>query len=146
MVEGTRVATLWVRHAPSSAAVARRSVAAAFQKAGLSSDQAFDAALIASELVGNAVRHGSPLPSGHLAVEWSFGHEGYTISVTDGGTVAGEIAAREADSLDVSGRGLMIVAALSQDWGVASEDGRTTVWARGQLPAEWTEPSLRSVG
>ena len=139
------MATLWVRHAPSSAAVARRSVSAAFQKAGLSSDQAFDAALIASELVGNAVRHGSPLPSGHLAVEWAFADEGYTISVTNGGTVGQTIAAREVDCLDISGRGLMIVAALSRDWGVANADGCTTVWARGELPAEWSMPSLRTV-
>lgn len=120
-------------------------MSAAFQRAGLSADQAFDAALIASELVGNAVRHGSPLPSGHLAVEWSFGAEGYTISVTDGGNCSGEIAAREADSLDVSGRGLMIVAALSRDWGVAKADGCTTVWARGELPREWSMPALHSV-
>lgn len=145
MLEGNQVATLWVRHAPSSAAVARRSVAAAFQKAGLSSDQAYDAALIASELVGNAVRHGSPLPSGHLAVEWSFGNEGYTISVTDGGHPSDRIAAREAGSMDVSGRGLMIVEALCRDWGVANTDGHTTVWARGELPAEWSMPSLKSV-
>jgi len=139
------VATLWLRHAPSSAAVARRSVAAAFQKAGLTSDQAYDAALIASELVGNAVRHGLPLPSGHLAVEWTLGAEGYyTISVTDGGTSAEQITPQAADTLDVSGRGLMIVAALCQDWGVARADGSTTVWARGELPAHWARPTART--
>ncbi|HEX2905178.1 MAG TPA: ATP-binding protein [Jatrophihabitans sp.] len=139
------MATLWVRHAPSSAAVARRSVSAAFERAGLSAEQAFDAALIASELVGNAVRHGSPLPSGQLAVEWTLAADGYTISVTDGGSTGSEIVPREADSLDPSGRGLMIVAALSQDWGVASGDGRTTVWARGALSATQPSRSLHGV-
>lgn len=138
------MATLWLRHAPASAAVARRSVAAAFQKAGMSADQAYDAALIASELVGNAVRHGSPLPSGHLAVEWTLSGEDYTISVTDGGTSATEIRPREADNLDVGGRGLMIIAALCQDWGVARTPGSTTVWARGALPNQWARPSART--
>lgn len=140
------MATLWVRHAPSSAAVARRSVAAAFQAAGLSADEAYDAALIASELVSNAVRHGSALPSGHLVVEWTFGPEGYTISVTNASTPGARIAARVADSVEATGRGLLIVAALARDWGVAEADGCTTVWARGELPARFRLPSLHSVG
>jgi anti-sigma regulatory factor (Ser/Thr protein kinase) len=147
------VATLWVRHAPSSAAVARRSVSAAFQKAGMNSDDAFDAALIASELVGNAVRHGQPLPSGHLAVEWALDHTGYTISVTDGGDCA-NIAAKPGDrhnsaSLhDTAGRGLMIVAALADRWGVQNTGGSTQVWAHGTLsaPLDWHHDALQDVG
>ena len=50
------------------------------------------------------------------------------------------------DCLDVSGRGLMIVAALSRDWGVANAEGCTTVWARGELSAESSLPALHSVG
>lgn len=131
------MATLWLEHAASSAAIARRSLSTALQEAGLSADDAYDAALIASELVGNAVRHGSPLPSGHLAVEWTFGSEdgSYTIAVTDGGQHAGnEIRPQVAAESDPSGRGLMIVAALATDWGVAHRDHATTVWARCSLP------------
>ena len=130
------VSTLWVRHASSSAAVARKSVQAAFCRAGAPEDDAFDAALIASELIANAVRHARPLPSGHLAVEWTLDSAGYTISVTDGGSNI-DVEARTASARDISGRGLMIVAALSQDWGVSSSSSEpgadTTVWARGSF-------------
>ncbi|MDQ1741084.1 MAG: hypothetical protein QOE53_2736 [Pseudonocardiales bacterium] len=127
------MSTLWVQHASSSAAVARRSVLAAFDAAGLPTEQALDAALIASELVANAVRHAAPLPSGQLAVSWSVDSDGYQISVTDGGvpgTTRPQISARQAGSRELAGRGLQIVAELSDDWGVAAEDGATTVWAR----------------
>ena len=156
------MSTLWVRHASSSAAVARRSVLAAFGAAGLPTEQALDAALIASELVGNAVRHAAPLPSGQLAVNWSVDSDGYQISVTDGGATAAtpgatdaaadttapgaadttapvsarpEIAARQAGSHDIDGRGLRIVAELCDDWGVSAQAGATTVWARARTPA-----------
>ncbi|MEO7259651.1 MAG: ATP-binding protein [Jatrophihabitantaceae bacterium] len=132
---------MWVRHTASSAAVARRSVLAAFGNAGVDSERALDAALIASELVGNAVRHAAPLPSGQLAVSWLVDSDGYQISVTDGGgsegsdSSAADISARQAGSQDTSGRGLRIVAELADSWGVAAEDGATTVWARAGTPA-----------
>ena len=132
------MSTLWVRHSPGSAAVARRSVRAAFAAAGLTAEQALDAALITSELVGNAVRHAVPLPSGQLAVSWSWNSDGYQISVTDGGTpgrARPRISARQAGRHDPHGRGLQIVAELADDWGVAAADGVTTVWARTRTPA-----------
>jgi anti-sigma regulatory factor (Ser/Thr protein kinase) len=135
------MSTLWLRHAPGSAAVARRSVLAAFGAAGVAGEPAQDAALIVSELVGNAVRHAAPLPSGRLAVRWSVDRDGYSVSVTDGGigtpatgSRAGRIAARRTGSQDPTGRGLRIVAALADSWGVAAEDGATTVWARTRMP------------
>jgi anti-sigma regulatory factor (Ser/Thr protein kinase) len=131
------VSTLWVRHAFSSAAIARHLVLAAFGDAGLTGEHAHDAALIASELVGNAVRHGAPLPSGQLTVSWSLDADGYQISVTDGGAVesaAAGISARQAGGQDTEGRGLRIVAELADTWGVAAEDGATTVWARARTP------------
>jgi anti-sigma regulatory factor (Ser/Thr protein kinase) len=139
------VATLSVRHAPASAAIARRNVGDALQRAGLTADQAFDAALIASELVGNAIRHGRALPSGDIVIEWQLSAEGYYIAVTDGGNSPG-VAPKEADVLDTSGRGLMIVAALTQEWGVINHDNATTVWAQASLAADAaSQPSLQSI-
>jgi len=143
------VSTLWVRHASSSAAIARRQVLAAFDDAGVTSEHALDAALIASELVGNAVRHAAPLPSGQLAVSWVLDSDGYQISVTDGGSSGSESAAndssgsddpagisvRHAGPQDTTGRGLRIVAELCDAWGVTDEAGATTVWARAAISA-----------
>ncbi|HEU5271859.1 MAG TPA: ATP-binding protein [Jatrophihabitans sp.] len=139
------MAILSVRHTPASAAIARRNVADALQRAGLTSDQAFDAALIASELVGNAVRHGRPLPSGNITVEWQLSAESYYIGVTDGGT-ARAVAPKDADVLDTNGRGLMIVAALSQEWGVNNNENTTTVWAQAGLNQDANaQHSLQSI-
>lgn len=138
------MATLLVRHTPTSAALARHSVQTALLDSGAGDEEAFDAALIASELVGNAVRHAAPLPSGHLAVEWLIEPDGYRISVTDGGSQQ-RVSTRSAGAHETTGRGLAIVAALAQDWGVTSNAGssHTTVWARGrlQLPGR---PRLRT--
>ena len=140
------MATLAVRHLPASAAIARRNVADALQRAGVSPDQAFDAALLASELVANAVRHGRPLPSGEILIEWQLSAEGYYLAVTDGGT-SPAVAPQAADAKDVSGRGLMIVAALSQEWGVINNGTSTTVWAQVQLtPAAGSSHTLQSTG
>jgi len=131
------MSTLLLRHAPGSAAVARHRVLAAFGAAGLAGEPAQDAALIVGELVGNAVRHAEPLPDGRVAVRWSVDRHGYSVSVTDGGAstpATGLIAARSAGSRDPSGRGLQLVAALADSWGVSAEDGATTVWARTRMP------------
>ncbi len=131
------MSTLRLRHAASSAAVARRRMLADFEAAGVAEAPAQDAALIVSELVGNAVRHAAPLPDGRLAVRWSVDRHGYSVSVTDGGTGSqadDRIATRPATSYDPTGRGLRIVAALADSWGVADSDGATTVWARTRMP------------
>jgi two-component sensor histidine kinase len=94
-----------------------------------------DAALIASELVGNAVRHAPALPSGHLAVQWRI-EDGpsYVLAVTDGGGVH-PFSIKQRDIWDTSGRGLTIVAAVADDWGVSTAEGSTTVWARRKFTA-----------
>jgi anti-sigma regulatory factor (Ser/Thr protein kinase) len=89
-----------------------------------------DAQLLVSELVTNSVRHsGSPEPiqlrawtrSGGLKVEIADGGRGF-----------------EADSASVAhdsegGRGLMILEALAERWGV-SRDARSRVWFEIALP------------
>jgi anti-sigma regulatory factor (Ser/Thr protein kinase) len=102
------------------------------RRAGLTADQAYDAALLASELVGNAVRHGRPLPSGDITVEWQVSADGYYIAVTDGGDPV-SVAPKDTELTDTSGRGLMIIAALSREWGVIKTGTGTTVWAQASL-------------
>lgn len=137
------MSTLWVRHAPTGVTTARTSVLAAFQDAGIAEDAAQDAALIASELVGNSVRHAAALPSGQLSLDWTCEPRGYLLSVTDGGAATGTVITAQAlDPSHTGGRGLLIVSALARVWGVSASVGSTTVWA--QVDAEWAfSPSGR---
>lgn len=88
-----------------------------------------DVALVASELIGNAVRHASPLPGGELQVSWELRDDGVEVRVTDGGGAARPIP-RQVGPQDLSGRGLSIVDRVANDWGVDASANRTTVWAR----------------
>lgn len=139
---------LWVRHAPESAAVARRTVMAALSQAGIDPNEVLDGALIASELVSNAVRHAEPLPSGHILIGWHLAGNRYTLSVTDGGpaTDTAAIAPAARDTTATTGRGLSIVAEIADAWGVSHGlDGSATVWARRTFaPADERVPAARA--
>ncbi|MFD9127107.1 ATP-binding protein [Kitasatospora sp. NPDC059571] len=82
-----------------------------------------DAELALSELVTNAVRHGGPPIGLRLAVspEW------ISIEVRDGGR--GRPVVREPDPDAVSGRGLAIVRAVADEWGVRRDGSGTVVHA-----------------
>jgi anti-sigma regulatory factor (Ser/Thr protein kinase) len=124
-----------VRHAPASAGEARRRVGADLADAGLPPAVVGDAALVLSELVGNAVRYGRPLPGGVLEVSWSLDGDSLWLRVSDGGGPSVPVR-HQAGPEDVRGRGLAIVAALARDWGVEqSHNGSgptSTVWV--ELP------------
>lgn len=82
-----------------------------------------EAQLLVSELVTNAVEHGSPPVTTEVSC-----HEctGMRVRVTDGSPVAPE--SRDAAPDDESGRGMTLVDLLSDDWGVEpTEDGKS-VW------------------
>ena len=88
-------------------------------------------ALITSELATNAVRHG---PSGfEIRIEQR--SDCIHIEVEDDG--GGAPIVRAPGLSETSGRGLQIVGALADEWGVIPRDGSEgkTVWARVTLPA-----------
>jgi len=87
-----------------------------------------DAALVVSELLGNAMRHASSFPDGRLIVSWGVGEAGVEISVTDGGGPTMP-AVGEPNLTGAGGRGLSIVASVAATWGVDKHGGETTVWA-----------------
>jgi anti-sigma regulatory factor (Ser/Thr protein kinase) len=87
-----------------------------------------NAALLVSELVGNAVRHGRPLPGGVISVSWSHDDGCLVLEVTDGGSVSGAPQLRRAGPYDTRGRGLAIVDALAHSWGVVDRNEASTVW------------------
>src|SRR3954468_3692907 len=82
-----------------------------------------DAALVAAELLANAVQHGSPPVT--VCVRGAEDH--LTLEVRDG---SGRFPVRPAPSTsNMTGRGLALVQALTADWGIRREtSGGKTVW------------------
>ena len=128
------VGTLPVRHDPASAAVVRHELAAQLRSRGVDAHLIDDAILVASELVANAIRHGSPVsPAARtgsigIRVGWSFEAAAVVIFVEDGSSASPQ--RRPAGSRQPDGRGLAIVDAISVDWGVDVVPGGKQVWAR----------------
>ena len=116
---------------PSSVGVARRALVGDLDAAGACEVTVCDAGLVLSELVSNALRHGSPLPGRTFRVSWRLGAQSVEIAVSDGGGPTAPTVA-EPEKLEAGGRGLGIVERLSLRWGVRDDGAETTVWA--QLP------------
>ncbi len=117
-------------HAPAHA----RRFAAQFladhapRRAGLASDPANDVATVISELVTNSVRAGAHT----IRVQLSVDAARVRIEVTD--DVPGWPRIRESSPNDPGGRGLPLVAALAEGWGVSRVPGRgKLVWATVRL-------------
>jgi len=111
------VVSMHVRAEAASAAAVRAGLTADLAAHGLSADARNDVALVATELITNAIQHGQPLPSDELAVEWSTEGEDVLIRVTDGGG-SSHPRLMSSGPDDTSGRGLAIVHSLASSWGV----------------------------
>jgi anti-sigma regulatory factor (Ser/Thr protein kinase) len=91
-----------------------------------------DAVSVLAELVGNAVLHADPLPGGVIRVAWRLrpdpAGDVVEVRVTDGGAAqAPRVRTIAPDAMD--GRGLGIVAALADRWGVDRDGLGQSVWA-----------------
>lgn len=119
-----------------------------------------DCVAVAAELLGNAVRHGAPLPGGVIRIVCRIavsqptrgsqrvestepGGAVVELRVSDGGSPFVPTERRaEPDSVD--GRGLAIVTALARSWGVEREADGQCVWAELRSPAVASQrPRLR---
>ena len=111
----------------TSAAEARRRTLAWLLRHSVGQEAAEAAVLIISELVTNAVVHSG---SSVIGCALRLGSGVLQIEVTDQGAGQQEPALREPAADDVSGRGLLLVSAVSKAWGVTPvvPSGRT-VWA-----------------
>ncbi len=89
-----------------------------------------DVEVMVSELVTNAILH-SPGP-GVLTLR--IGSDSLRVEVTDAGGGAGP-KLRRPDPSETSGRGLLLVDALANAWGVQHSDAGRTVWFELALPA-----------
>ncbi|MFD0683822.1 ATP-binding protein [Actinomadura fibrosa] len=120
-------------HAPSSVAVARKRLSSELAASGVYESIVDDASVIVSELISNALRHARPLPSGQVRVCWLRRGDLLELEVSDGGAMT-EPRRGPGTLSSLGGRGLGIVEALSEGWGVRHEDGTTTVWAVLRAP------------
>jgi anti-sigma regulatory factor (Ser/Thr protein kinase) len=93
--------------------------------ARLSEQKLYDARLVVSELVTNAVLHSH---GRSMKLELSEGDDSVEIAVRDDGS--GTPQRQEPAAAMPSGRGLLIVDKLSEDWGAVSQPSGKVVWAR----------------
>jgi anti-sigma regulatory factor (Ser/Thr protein kinase) len=89
------------------------------------------ALVIASELVTNAVVHGSA----PITLEVALLDHTLHLAVHDGDACAAVVAIGRADRGDTSGRGLKLVASLARCWGVQANTDGKRVWAEIDVPS-----------
>ncbi len=114
---------------PSRAAHVRRMVVEQLSHLRLPAELLDNAVLATDELFANAVKHGSPDPGETVTVSVECTDHEVRVTVADRSTELPRH--RTAGTAEESGRGLAIVAALTDDWGITSpEPGGTgkRVW------------------
>jgi anti-sigma regulatory factor (Ser/Thr protein kinase) len=84
-------------------------------------------ALSVSELATNAIMHTPSGDGGHLTIGILARGHGVRAEVTNDGTMATKPRVRR-DSEAENGRGILIIEALADSWGVIERSGTTTVW------------------
>ncbi len=112
--------------AAAAASVARQQLTGYLHTCDVVQPAVDDAALVVSELVTNAVRHAAREGNATVQVEWSLIPPRLRLQVRD----AARTDRRPLHDHDpVGGRGLTIVAALSETWSLENTDRGTTVTA-----------------
>jgi anti-sigma regulatory factor (Ser/Thr protein kinase) len=121
LVEATRAAAVALPRSLESAGTARRLVqrAALAWGAGGAEDTL---ALLSTELVANAVRHGD----GDIDILVRVADEVVRVEVRDSSRSVPRMG--RLDGEDESGRGLALVDALSRAWGIEPTDDGKSVW------------------
>ncbi|MFF1377680.1 ATP-binding protein [Streptomyces sp. NPDC058308] len=123
-----------VPHGPAGVGEARHRMRNQLRMSGVPESVVDDAVLILSELLSNACRHGRPLGrgmvgDGDVRAAWHVDQTGrLTVEVTDGGGPTRPVPATPSVTAH-GGRGLNIITALSDTWGVRDDvHGEVTVW------------------
>jgi anti-sigma regulatory factor (Ser/Thr protein kinase) len=123
-----QVATWDLPADPAVVARARELACAQLSAWHLADDLAFTTELVVSELVTNAIRYGGPPVRLRLIRDSSL-----ICEVSDASSAAPHL--RRARAFDEGGRGLMIVAQLTERWGSRHTGAGKTIWAEQPLPA-----------
>jgi anti-sigma regulatory factor (Ser/Thr protein kinase) len=133
-----------VPHHPRGAGLARRRLAGEVSDL-LPAEMLADAIAVVAELVGNAIRHARGLDGDVVRVAWSMrsagGRQVVEVRVTDGG--GPDVPQRRLrDVTSPDGRGIAIIEALSDAWGVERDGFGQCVWA--EIARAVTVPELGS--
>lgn len=123
-----KVTSLRVPHHRRSVGLARATLLAELNRLGTAPDRRDNAALVLSELVGNAIRHAKPLEDGKVLVSWILEAGILRISVSDAGSPTTPRVV-DPSPLSIGGRGLAIVERLAQPWWSEVRDQLSTVYA-----------------
>ena len=110
----------------------------------LSDMQLDDFALMVSEVVTNAVKHGSPEADGNIGLRLEGDQDALRVVVTDGG----EDFAFDPESVEDARNGhfgLLFVDRLADRWG-HSLDGKTAVWLEVDNPPSYGRDPTRERG
>ncbi|MEU9452658.1 SpoIIE family protein phosphatase [Streptomyces sp. NPDC048277] len=126
-LDTTKVRTWQLPQHPAAVAGARKMAGEQLEAWGLT-DSAFATELIVSELVTNAVRYGD----GPIALRL-IRDTALICEVSDGSSTAPHL--RRARVYDEGGRGLLLVAQISERWGSRQTPTGKTIWAEQPLPA-----------
>ena len=101
-------------------------------------EAAFVTELVVSELVTNAIRYGEP------PIQLRLIHDDVlTCEVSDASSTAPHM--RRARVFDEGGRGLLLVAQLTQRWGTRQTSTGKTIWCEQSLPTEMGSVGPESV-
>jgi anti-sigma regulatory factor (Ser/Thr protein kinase) len=88
----------------------------------------FDCALCVAELMTNALRYTDSGKGGRILVMAWVAPERIRVEVTDDGGALSVPELKDPDTLQVRGRGLQIVDATAEEWGVQRSSTGHTVW------------------
>src|SRR3954471_13773642 len=123
----TRTRTVRVPHMAASVPRMRRTIVDDLRGRDVPADVVEEAEMGVSELLGNSVRHASPLPDGTVGIHWQVKGGVVELDVTDGG---GRTAPKplQPSVYSIFGRGLRIVRSLGLEGGGLDEGRGCAVW------------------
>ena len=83
-----------------------------------------NALIVLSEMIANAVAHGTPDVDGTMEITWSLGDGHLLLSVRDAGRCSdSEMVPRPFDEDSLGGRGLSIISRVADKWSVDLTEG-----------------------